>query len=178
LSPIFSLDDLGQTHAVVGIVLDQAGLLRLELVDELDECRALDRVVAQAPEERLPAVGGEIGVRRRRCDVDEAVVLEDAAGGLGLTGEGEADDADDVVVLRRLRHRAGGLRGIPLGVDLLERDLAVGIGLVVFVDGGLRTVVDVDAELSIRPGHRAEVGDRQLRIALRVALPRRFDDVG
>ena len=65
--------------------------------------------------------------------------------------------------------RPGALRRVTLGVEVRERDLAVRVLLVVLVDGQLDAVLDVDAEVGVVAGQRAEEAD--LEVALRLLPP-------
>src|SRR4029077_18784504 len=94
---------------------------------------------------------------------DEARLIEHGAGGLGLTGERRADEADRVLVVDDLWGDRRGLLRITLGVERLQLHLAAGVGRVVFVDGQLDAVLDVDAERGVGAVERARHRDRHRR---------------
>ena len=91
--------------------------------------------------------------------VDEAGLVERRVGGLGLTGERGADDADDLLVVDGLLGQGRGLRRVTLRVVVLEGDLAVGVLLVVVVEGEVHAVLDVDAQVGVRAGEGTEHAD-------------------
>src|SRR5690606_11105354 len=110
--------------AVLGVVLNYADLLRAEVLgQQLGRRRALRVVVAQAAEERLPAVLGQRRVGRRRGDLRQARLVEDVARGLRLTGERQADDTHDLLGVDHLGDDARRLLRNTLGLELLELDL-------------------------------------------------------
>ena len=135
-------------------------LRRLDgVLDVLRGGGTLGGVVAENAEEGLPAVVGELRVGGRRRDRDEAGLVERRVGGLGLTGESGADDADDLLVVDGLLGQGRSLRRVTLRVVVLEGDLAVRVLLVVVVEGEVHAVLDVDAQVGVRAGEGTEHAD-------------------
>ena len=155
----------GQALAVLAVVVDDGDRLGLELRrDVLGHAGGLGGVVGEDPVEHL-AVGhdvGQLGVGGRRAHHHEAVLLERGQHGPGLAREGGADEAEDLLVVDVLVEHGRRLGGIALGVELLERDLVVGVGLVELLDRHLGAVADVDAQVGGVTGERADEGDREL----------------
>ncbi len=121
-------------------------------------------VVTEDAVEGLPAVLGERRVGRRRGDGDQAGLVEQRVRRLRLTRERRADDAEHVLVVDRLLGETRRLVRAALGVVVLDRDLAVGVLLVVLVDRELHAVADDLAEVGGVARERAEHAD--LRLAL------------
>lgn len=148
-------DLLGETDAVVGVVGHDADLCVAEGVDHvLGDGRTLDGVVGETAVEGLPPEGGEVRVGGRGGEREQARLVEDVAGRLGLARERGAEEAEDVRVADDLRCDLGGLLRVSLGVEGLEDDLAVGVGLVVLVERELCAVEDVLPERGVRTGQR------------------------
>ena len=160
-----------QAEAVVGAVVDHADLLEVQRVlHVVGDGRTLHGIVGQPTEECLPAVLTERRVRRRSRSGDQSGLVEDTAGGLRLTGERRADEADGVLIVDDLWRDRGRLLRVALGVERLQLNLAAGIGGVVLVDGHLHAVLDVDAECGVGAVERAGHGDRHRRaVGLAVA---------
>jgi hypothetical protein len=87
-------------------------------------------------------------------------VIEQVPGGLGLAGEGQTHDADDLRLVDDLSHDAGCLLGLAFGVELLQLDLAARVGLVVELHGQVGAVQDVLPERGVVTVDRAGVRQR------------------
>src|SRR5690606_19878876 len=110
-------------------------------------------------EERLPAVLGQRRVGRRRGDLRQARLVEDVARGLRLTGERQADDTHDLLGVDHLGDDAGRLLRNTLGLELLELDLTVLVGVVVLLHRQLDAVQDVLTQRGVLTVDGARVSD-------------------
>ena len=154
-------DDVGQALAVLGRVVDDerpSSALSVSLM----YLAAAGPWVASLPRARkkvFQPLSASFGLVADGVMVDEAGLVERRVGGLGLTGEGGADDADDLLVVDGLLGQRRRLRRVTLRVVVLEGDLAVGVLLVVVVEGEVDAVLDVDAEVGVRAGEGTEHAD-------------------
>src|SRR3954454_3857076 len=154
------LDEAGQTHAVVLVVVDEVDLLGVRgVLHVLHVSRTLDAVVADHAVPGGPALLGDGGVGGRGRDRGQAGGGERLAGRERLTGEARTHQADDRGVLDDLGRQRSGLHGVALGVEGLEAYLAVAVGLVVLVKGELDAADHVLAERAGRTRGRSQEGD-------------------
>ena len=97
--------------------------------------------VASLPRARkkvFQPLSASVGLVADGVMVDEAGLVERRVGGLGLTGEGRADDADDRLVVDGLLGQAGACVGSPCESKFSSVTLQSALLLVVLVEGEVR----------------------------------------
>ena len=145
------VDLLGKAHTVGGAVVDDADLLEAQRLGQVVRDRgpwtpSLARPLKKFVQPLVVSetrVGGDAVSDSRSAwkKIGPVALVSPENAGPSRPMSGVADD---------LRGDLGGLLRVTLGVELLEHDLAIRVGLVVLLDGHFGAIENVDAERGIR----------------------------